>query len=416
MVQALKTIVLVAGMLGAVSASRTSPRNKMKVAKRSCSTLPPAPTSTEAPPPPPTTTEAPPPPPPSTTEAPPPPPTTTVAPPPPPPTTEAPPPPPPTTEAPPPAETPAPGGGGESAPPPAPAGKYNVQDKWIGDGFYGGFDFNTFDDPTHGRVNYVDQATAQSQNLSYTGPDSFVMRADSVNNVDPASRGRNSVRITSKNFYTTHVLVADIRHMPAGPSTWPALWEFGNNWPNEGELDIIEGANDVGPNLSSLHTSPGCTQPGPGARDMKGQPANLDCDANVAGNTGCGVNSDSPESFGSAFNGAGGGWYAVERTDNYMKVWFWGRNDGGVPQEVRDGVDGVNPDSWGQPTVLFTSDQCPLHDKFGPNQIVINLTLCGDWAGNTYPGGMGACVDFVNNNPGGFGEAFWDIARLQVYV
>ena len=65
---------------------------------------------------------------------------------------------------------------------------------------------------------------------------------------------------------------------------------------------------------------------------------------------------------------------------------------------------------------LFNSDECPLNDKFGPHQIVINLTFCGDWAGNTFPGGMGACVDLVNNNPGAFNEAFWDIPRLSVYV
>ena len=37
-------------------------------------------------------------------------------------------------------------------------------------------------------------------------------------------------------------------------------WMSGDNWPFNGEVDIIEGANDKGPNLYSLHTGPGCAQ------------------------------------------------------------------------------------------------------------------------------------------------------------
>lgn len=191
--------------------------------------------------------------------------------------------------------------------------------------------------------------------------------------------------------------------------------------------------NDNDSNLSSLHTNPNCTQPP--ERVMSGTVSNVDCDATQPGNIGCGVSTDAPASFGPSFNNAGGGWYAVERTDSYIKVWFWGRDDGSVPAEVRDaGTAAVNPDSWDRPTALFTSDQCSLHDKFGPNQIVINLTFCvrapvrgaasllltsraqGDWAGNVYSGGREACIDFVNNQPAGFSEAYWDFARLSVYV
>lgn len=106
---------------------------------------------------------------------------------------------------------------------------------------------------------------------------------------------------------------------------------------------------------------------------MKGKAESLDCNALANGNIGCGVRTDSDRSFGPGFNKNGGGWYAVERTEGYIKVWFWSRKDGGVPKEVKDGVDGVSPDKWGKPTALFVSDSCPIKDKFGPNNIVINL-------------------------------------------
>ena len=44
---------------------------------------------------------------------------------------------------------------------------FNIKDTYIGSGFLNGFDWWSYDDPTHGRVNYVDQATALRSNLTY---------------------------------------------------------------------------------------------------------------------------------------------------------------------------------------------------------------------------------------------------------
>lgn len=49
---------------------------------------------------------------------------------------------------------------------PAVSAHYSLKDKFIGNDFYGGFLWETADDPTHGRVNYVDVGTAISKNLS----------------------------------------------------------------------------------------------------------------------------------------------------------------------------------------------------------------------------------------------------------
>ena len=47
--------------------------------------------------------------------------------------------------------------------------KFCLKDQWIGKDFYNGWNWETEDDPTHGRVNYVSQADAIRQNLTY-GP------------------------------------------------------------------------------------------------------------------------------------------------------------------------------------------------------------------------------------------------------
>ena len=31
--------------------------------------------------------------------------------------------------------------------------------------------------------------------------------------------------------------------MAYGCAVWPAYWSVGNQWPNDGEIDIIEGVN-----------------------------------------------------------------------------------------------------------------------------------------------------------------------------
>lgn len=53
----------------------------------------------------------------------------------------------------------------------------------------------------------------------------------------------------------------DVLTVNAVRRTWPAVWEVGANWPNQGEIDILEGANDVSPNQATLHTGAGCSMP-----------------------------------------------------------------------------------------------------------------------------------------------------------
>lgn len=45
--------------------------------------------------------------------------------------------------------------------------------------------------------NYVDQPTAQAQNLTFASGNTFIMRADFTSTLNPSGPGRNSVRIQS---------------------------------------------------------------------------------------------------------------------------------------------------------------------------------------------------------------------------
>ncbi|KAJ7669535.1 laminarinase [Mycena polygramma] len=291
---------------------------------------------------------------------------------------------------------------------------YQKSDNIVGSGFNSAFSYQAISDPTHGRVNYVSASTAASQNLTFASSKSFVLRADFKTKLSASGPGRNSVRLQSNKQYMTAVTIFDVQHMPQGCGTWPALWTVGPNWPNGGEIDILEGVNDQGPNQSTLHTSSGCTMPV--SRSQTGTAASNNCDVAVNSNAGCGVKLNDARSYGPTFNSNGGGWYAVERTNTFIKVWFWPRN-GAVPADVKSGGASVDTDNWGTPSAFFPDTSCPLSSKFGPNNIVINLTFCGDWAGSVYgsSGCPSTCTDYVNNNPSAFTNAYFEFNSLRVY-
>jgi len=71
------------------------------------------------------------------------------------------------------------------------------------------------------------------------------MLPDSKNTVNPESRGRDSIRISSKRAFDESVVIIDLEHMPHGCGTWPAFWTLSQKgpWPTGGEIDIIEVAH-----------------------------------------------------------------------------------------------------------------------------------------------------------------------------
>ncbi|KAF8901352.1 glycoside hydrolase family 16 protein [Gymnopilus junonius] len=294
---------------------------------------------------------------------------------------------------------------------------YFLRENIFGPLFYTHFVWEAIDDPTHGRVNYVDQWTSITQDLTYASFDTFILRTDHKAVLNATGPGRNSVRIRSRNTYTTHVAVFDVRHMPQGCGTWPAIWEtLGTNWPSGGEVDIVEGVNDQGPNSVTLHTTKGCTMPA--SRLQTGTNGQLDCNYLVNFNTGCGVKMRSSSSYGPDFNENDGGWFAMERTGEHISVWFWSRYDPSVPAEVKWGSIHVNPMNWGIPAAHFPNTDCDLNKYFAENNLIINLTLCGDWAGGDAYSAAGCpstCTDYVNDNPSAFVNAYFDFAAVRIY-
>ncbi|KAI6216378.1 Beta 1,3(4)-glucanase [Aphelenchoides besseyi] len=292
---------------------------------------------------------------------------------------------------------------------------YQLVDNYQPSNFLDKFNFETANDPTHGFVNYISRSQAQSSGLIKNQNNQLYIGVDNQNVVANGARGRNSIRIVSQKGYQHGLFILDLQHLPTGCGTWPAYWMVGPNWPNSGELDIIEGVHTDVVNGVAMHTSSGCSISN--SSKFTGQFQYSNCDVNAAnqpGNSGCSIKGGS---LGSSFNNQKGGVYAAEWTSNYVRVWFFSRSK--IPSDILNSQP--QPANWGKPVAEFTNKNCDLDAHFHNQQIVFDVTFCGDWAGNVwnqYPQCRAAapsCVDYVRNNPAAFKDAYWLINSLKVY-
>jgi len=220
----------------------------------------------------------------------------------------------------------------------------------------------------------------------------------------------------------------DSLHMPTGCGTWPAFWTNGPNWPNGGEIDIVEGVHDYTNNQATIHTNAGCTiaSSDPSKLLISGTlVAGTNCAALETGNQGCGMRSKQTNSFGATFNGAGGGVYAMQWDETGVSIFFFSRDS--VPADIEAGAP--QPQNWGPPMAKWASSSCDPFQFFHDHSAIFDTTMCGDWASGVWgaagiPGqeqscaqrtGFATCEDFVRNNGNAFNEAYWEVKSVKIY-
>ncbi|KAI8069785.1 concanavalin A-like lectin/glucanase domain-containing protein [Gilbertella persicaria] len=292
---------------------------------------------------------------------------------------------------------------------------YSLKTEYSGSSFFSKFNYFSGSDPTHGFVQYQNAVNAKSLGLTFVKNNRVIIKAD---NKTVAANGRPSIRLESKETYHKGLFIFDLNHMPSGCGTWPAYWMMGSSWPFDGEIDILEGVNKQKVNALALHTGNTCTMAG-AKQIMKGLKSQYpNCyayDPEQPPNNGCSISDTSTSSYGAGFNKNKGGVYAMLwDIKKGFQVWFFPRAS--IPKDIRSGK-ALNPAKWGTPVAHFPfCTQCKA-TSFKDMKIIINLTFCGDWAGNAYisSGCPSTCVDHVKNTPGAFDEAYWDINYLRVY-
>ena len=148
-------------------------------------------------------------------------------------------------------------------------------------------------------------------------------------------------------------------------------------------------------NQITLHTGPTCTITN-AIESMTGHLQGNTCTSSNGNNAGCAVTQNGGNSFGHPFNEQGGGVFAHLWDSTGISVWFFPR--GQIPQDIESTTP--DPTSWGTPTALFpNNDSCNTAEHFTDHQLVIDTTLCGDWAGAAFSGDgcPGTCQDYVAN-------------------
>ncbi|KAK0967360.1 hypothetical protein LTR54_018279 [Friedmanniomyces endolithicus] len=198
-------------------------------------------------------------------------------------------------------------------------GRYTLIDDYSPENFFSMFTFFTGHDPTNGFVDYVDQPTVNSTGLIESTWSSVYIGVDHAN---MTPNGRPSVRITSNKSYNYGLI--------------PAFWTVGPNWPNNGEIDIIEGVHDQTTNLMTLHTSDNCSITNDNM--FTGSISTTNCFVNAPGqsnNAGCSIHTTNTQTYGAGFDAISGGVYATEWTSDAISIWFFPRN--AIPGDIHNG-------------------------------------------------------------------------------
>lgn len=184
----------------------------------------------------------------------------------------------------------------------------------------------------------------------------------------------------------------------------------------------------------TLHTGPQCfldTNPPTGPQTFSGNVLSTSCASSPSFDTGCGIGDSDPTSYGAGFNGADGGVYIHLWDQTGISIWHFERSK--IPQDIIAGSP--NPSSWPIPVAFWSNAGCDVASHFYDHSLVIDTTLCGDWAGNVYgnSGCPGTCAEAVSQASNFDGasvlfllrqtgvelrkpDAYWQINSIDVYI
>jgi hypothetical protein len=94
-------------------------------------------------------------------------------------------------------------------------------------------------------------------------------------------------------------------------------------------------------------------------------------------------------------------------------MWHFARAD--IPDDLTAQVP--TPSTWGTPSGFWSVKTCDITDNFYDQQMVIDTTICGNWAGGdaySKSGCSGKCTDMVANATNYVGKCLSDVESLPI--
>lgn len=308
----------------------------------------------------------------------------------------------------------------------------NIESDWKFSPF--GNDFFENGDPTHGIVQYGDNFDL----IKIINKNNKKQLKIDIENKSNNNKWRKAPRIHFiKKTFDEGLFILDLDHLPFAPGLWPSFWFKGltndsARWACNGEIDVIEGITDKlnksTTNYSTLHTNiingDDCIQNIP-------EITNKSCSAGDIGyytcgcsgtencpNLGCGIHWKNSNTFGKDFNDNGGGTYAIEISkDKGITIWFWPRNDPMFPEDFKN--ENISTTNWQtQKDNKIQFNACPNH--FKNLVLIINTTLCGDWAGSVYDpndknNSQKECQGYATDPNVNITNGYWLINYFKIY-
>jgi len=179
------------------------------------------------------------------------------------------------------------------------------------------------------------------------------------------------------------IAVLHYTHLPHGCGVWPSFWAMNSDdvWPKGGELDIMEFANGEA-NKVTFHIASKCFLDKEKAQRCA--PAGHtrlhaeECETSYfMGKLGCMPYQKQPT--GADLAGKPG-IMAAEWTEDHITIFHIPEEE--IPADLHN--DQPRPDTWGKWAVAYMPFEPGCMSHVGPQELVLNLQLCGDWAGATW--------------------------------
>jgi len=170
----------------------------------------------------------------------------------------------------------------------------------------------------------------------------------------------------------------------------------------------------------ALHTQAGCTQAT--GVTQTGMTNVQNCDNNSSSGAGCTVIDPSTNSYGAPFAAAGGGMWVTEFATTGINIWFFTRAS--IPSSLTGSSTSVDVSTLGTPTASYPASSCNPSQFFQEQEIVIDITLCGDWAGvasileATCPqlNGTNTCYTTYVLDPANYNNAYFELASVKIFA
>lgn len=194
-------------------------------------------------------------------------------------------------------------------------------------------------------------------------------------------------------------------------------WFFGEPWPTKGEIDIYENWNDHTFNRHTAHVDVpevvgDCILT---ANDMTATIDSPNCYDFADGQSpsqGC-----SASEYSTTFGSTTGGVFAMEWTEEHLKIWDWLHDV--APVDVLSG----NPSPsllWGLPS--YTIQSCNIDKAFKDMKMILNINFCSV-AGQTEKWeescasktGYSTCTAYVAKEHDSFEQANFKVRDIKIY-